>query len=69
MVLVCLLYSWNYQSAEKLQYGTFQGRLAKYSGGGFTRLLADKAAESRERVADLKVSYSSIPVLLNLSII
>jgi len=46
--------AWKYQTAKDLNGGSFWGRMATYQGGGYTQLLSNNSAESKEILAELK---------------
>jgi len=46
--------AWNYKTAKDLNGGSFWGRMATYQGGGYTQLLGNNSAESKDILAKLK---------------
>lgn len=46
--------AWEFSTASELGGRNFYGRMADYEGGGYTKLLADSAADTQKIIADLK---------------
>jgi hypothetical protein len=46
--------AWTYQSSDELDSRQYWGRLATYSGGGFTQLLPQTRKQAEAKIAELK---------------